>query len=447
MTKRDIVAAILCDRYKQDKPDSTDYIQILSFAGEQTQWTDEFLHDVREEKHGKKKFYITNIIPQSCKELPHYANTLKFKDKSKKQIPTFGDKTGLFKIEFNDGDIIYFAKWYSGGGKATLVESMFAATVETWGKWLKLFKEEKKRRGKPKLGVYRISRNDFGLMYEKIKKIPNNDILHDELVTVENSVEYFFGNVASFMKYNQPGRRSILLYGEQGTGKTSMLYHLAIKYGKTKCVVFSTDITALAMHIMSCEKYNMPTLAFFEDAEGVFSQNNASVKNFLSGIDAKQNKGGTCIVYTTNYPEKIEKTILERPERIDELIHVGPIEGQTLIDCAKFYFGTFLPEGVNLTSVLKKPMTGAEVKLMVENTFRYCASERLEINEESINAVLNKYKADIKKLRHFIDNVKRTLSDDINRKKTIGFGQEDEESDDGFIEEEEIVIPHPNGQH
>ena len=148
MAKRDIVAAILCDTYKKDKPDAG-FIQILSFAGEQSQWTDEFLHDMKKfESNKKKKFFITDIIPLTCKELPHYANSLKFKDGAKKQVPVFGDKTGLFKIVFNDGSCIVFAKWFTGGGKSTMIESMFAAEEPVWDKWLTIFRDEKKRRGK-----------------------------------------------------------------------------------------------------------------------------------------------------------------------------------------------------------------------------------------------------------------------------------------------------------
>jgi hypothetical protein len=442
MTKRDMVACILTENYKKEKPESG-FVQILSFAGEQCQWTDEFLHDMQEHESSKnKKFHITNIEYITHKELPHYANSLKFKDRSKKQVPVFADKTGLFRIDFNDGDCMFFAKWYSGGGKSTILESMFATENPIWSKWLHLFQEEKKKRQKPKAGVFRITRNDYGIVYEPIKKIPNNTIYHEELPKIKASVDYYFANVASFMKYNQPGRRSLLLYGEQGTSKTSTLYQLAIQHGKEKCVVFSTDISALALHIMSCEKYSMPTLAFFEDAEGVFSQNNSSVKNFLSGIDAKQNKGGTCIVYTTNYPERMEETIIERPERIDELYYIGPIAGRMLVDCATYFFGEFLPKDVNLANVLTKPMTGAEVKLMVENTLRYCASSRIDISEEAVKAVLNKYVADLKKLKKFTDNAKQTYaSKSKNDRGRVGFGRED---DSPF---EEVLIPSNGDGH
>ena len=431
MNKRDAVANILTKFYKQDLPESG-FVQLVSFVNESCSWTDEMLNDMRVKKFGKKKkFYITDIVPQTCKDLPHYATSLTYSNKGQRQIAKFADKSGVYKIVFSDGAIMHFAKWFSGGGRAAILESMFAAEKDTWDKYLRLFEEVRKKKSKPKPGAWRISQIDGIIMYEPIKKIPNNKIFHTELDKIRNSVNYYFSNVPSFMKYNQPGRRSLLLYGEQGTSKTSTLYQLALEHQKTKCVVFSTDINALAIHVRACERYKVPTLVFFEDAEGVFSQNNSSVKNFLSGIDAKQNKAGTCIVYTTNYPERIEATIIERPERIDELHYIGPIDGTMLVDCARFYFGKHLPKTVNLQRVLTKAMTGAEVKLMVENTLRFCASERLKLNEDAINKVLHNYLAEMRKLKKFTDAAKKTYAKNADMKKNMGFGAE---LDETFIE-------------
>lgn len=419
MTKRDLVAKLLRREYITCIPNAQ-FVQIVAFANDACPWSDDFLVNLRW-KSKKKKFSIKDIIPQTCDDLPHYCSNFSIKTRGKKSTPVFAEKTGLYKIEFTDGSIMFFAKWFSGAGKATLLESMFAADKPTWNRWLKLFQEEKKKGAKPKIGVYRVSQYQGIISYEEVKKIPNNKIFHAELDKIRDSVNYYFNNVTSFMKYNQPGRRSLLLYGEQGTSKTSTLYQLALEHGHNKSVAFSTDISAIAMHIRACEKYSIPTLAFFEDAEGAFKDNNADVKNFLSGIDARQNKAGTCIVYTTNYPERIEETIIERPERIDELHYIGPIDGELLYDCVKFYFAEHYPKTMDLSKVLKYPMTGAEVKLMVENTLRYCASEQKDLDADAIDMVLNRYKKDLKKLREFADNQHRTLARRSQQKDRPGF--------------------------
>lgn len=425
IAKRDMAANILIKTYKELKP-NCGYVQISSFAGESTVWTDKFFVELM--RFSKREFHIKNIISLACKDIPQYATTPILESALNKKGIFFHDKTGLFKIEFSTGDILIFAKWLSGGGKSTVVESMFATEMGTWKKWFLLFKEERTRQVKPKIGIYKIEMDSGGVLhYNVIKKIPNNKIFHSELTIIEDSIQYYFNNVASFMKYNQPGRRSLLLYGEQGTSKTSTLYCIALAHKKDKCIVFAEDISCLARHIKMCEKYSVPTLCFLEDAEGIFSQNNSSIKNFLSGIDAKQNKAGTCIVYTTNYPERMEETIIERPERIDELYYIGPIEGKMLIDCVKFYFGENLPPMVNLEKIFTKAMTGAEVKLLIENTLKYCAAKQMDIDENAIVSVLNKYSSDIKKLKQFSENAKKTYAKNANKKEPVGFGNWTEE--------------------
>ena len=117
----------------------------------------------------------------------------------------------------------------------------------------------------------------------------------------------------------------------------------------------------------------------------------------------------------------MEETIIERPERIDELYYIGPIFGEMLVECATFYFGKNLPNNIDLYNVLTKPMTGAEVKLLVENTLKYCASNQIDISEKAITSVLNKYSLDLKKLREFSENAKKTYAKNALIKEPVGF--------------------------
>jgi hypothetical protein len=47
-------------------------------------------------------------------------------------------------------------------------------------------------------------------------------------------------------------------------------------------------------------------------------------------------------------------------------------------------------------------MAGAEVKLFVDNTLRYCAANQKDIDEDSMRTVLGNYRKDIKDLQKFI---------------------------------------------
>ena len=394
-TKLEVISSILQKKYREDKPDC-EYPNCV--VDEDSKWNYDLLYSEYKglTKYKNKKFSIRSIDPVKSEIVGLSSGALLTKGRLH-----FRERTGLFKMTFNDSSFMYVAKWYSGAGKFRTVESIFCAENRVWTNFLKMFDRIQIKKIKPKIGLYLAIFDTKGIIYNKLTKIPNNTIFHNELPKIKDSVNYYFTHVSDFMKYNQSGRRTILLYGEPGTSKTSTLYQLALEHKNNKSVIFSTDINTVIGHVLACEKYSIPTIVCFEDCESIMQYNDSGVKSFLSGISAGRNKNGTCIMLTTNYPGAIEDSIKERPERIDELHYIGPIEGDLLIKCAEFYFGEFLPKDLNLKNILQKPMTGAEVKLMVDNTLKYCASFQKEINEESIRTVLSKYRSDIVKLQKF----------------------------------------------
>jgi ATPase family associated with various cellular activities (AAA) len=417
MNQYELYSKALHDLYKADKPDC-DFISCV--VDNESQWNFMFFTDEKRMQNKKATFYIKEIVPVNS-VISAFATKIQLKNGKL----AYGERTGVFKILFNDGNFMYIAKWFTGIGKNRTIDSMFATEGKTWAKFLAMSKKITQRNSKPKIGVYTIHSTSRGLVYEKVDKIPNNQIFHDKLPVIKEHVNYYFDNVAKFMKYNQCGRRTILLYGEPGTSKTSTLYQIANEHKATKSVVFTTDVGALALHVAACEKYSIPTIACFEDCETVFFANDGTVKNFLSGIGAKPNKGGTCMIFTTNYPDRIEESIRERPERIDELHYIGSIKGDMLVACAKYYFGEFAPSDYDLGQVLTKPMAGAEVKLFVENTLRYCANHEREIDADSMKDVLNHYRDDLKQLNEFSKGkAGKTLAKRYSEPVPMGFVHE-----------------------
>ncbi len=388
------IASIITEKYLADKPDAS-FVNCVYDKDEK--WNYNFFSIEVARKRGTG-IHISEIVNVVTPKLPSFSVGIKL---HKKKIE-YSEKTGLFKIILSDGSFMYIAKWFGGLGRNRIIESLCGAENSVWIKILSLRKQHNNRQIKPKIGTFKVEMSDFGLVYTKLKKIPNNIIYHNELDKIKNSVNYYFANIPSFMKYNQAGRRSILIYGEPGTSKTSTLYQLAREHNTNKSVCFFTDIGALMAHVKLCEKYSVPTLAFLEDCDATFRYNSPEIKGFLSGMYAGKNKSGTCMVFTTNYPERLEETIIERPERVDEMYYVGPISGDMLVSCAKYYFGEHAPADYILQAVLSKEMTGAEVKLFVENTLKYCAAHQVDVAKDVMEIVLNNYRDDVKQLKTFI---------------------------------------------
>ncbi|MDG1950535.1 MAG: AAA family ATPase, partial [bacterium] len=299
----------------------------------------------RAEKARGNKFKITDITTVDQTTITDYCFSLATKehDHNGKKLKTkelfLGDRMGTYRVDFSDGTFMYFSKWMVGEGKTKSLEGIYVTTKETWLNFFGILSEEKKRITRPKKGIYRIRVGAGGeLDYEKVKELKETPVVHPSTGTLKADMEFFYDNVDMFTKFNQPGTRKIMLIGPPGTGKSSISMRLASNLSKEKCVVFSTDLSAVAYHLDRCAKYKMSTFVILEDAESTLRDANSSILNFLDGIDQPINKKGAYIVMTTNHPDRIEPRILKRPGRVDKIIHFGALKGMDALLCADIYF-------------------------------------------------------------------------------------------------------------
>jgi SpoVK/Ycf46/Vps4 family AAA+-type ATPase len=128
----------------------------------------------------------------------------------------------------------------------------------------------------------------------------------------------------------------ILLYGKQGTGKTSMLKSYFQK-SKDCCDAVVFNLSSLEHFsetwgfIKNIRKIqNNPIVVFIDECEDLFEKykQEDSVKKALDGFDCIDN----CLVLmSTNYIDKIPETIKNRPSRIKYAIEVEGIQDEKLI--------------------------------------------------------------------------------------------------------------------
>ena len=353
-----------------------------------------------------KKFKLTDITrldSNEIPEVPEYSVALGLSEQvgTKKKELFVADKMGFYRLNFSDGTFLFMVKWMVGEGKDRCVDGLYVSTKETWVNIFKILQEEKKRQSRPKKGIYRIRSTGGELTYERVKKINETPVVHPSTESLNKDIEFFYDNVELFTKRNQPGTRKVLLVGPPGTGKTSISMRLSAKYKGDKCVVFATDLSAVAMHLAKCAKYNMSTLVILEDAESSLRDANSSVLNFLDGIDQPINKNGAYVIMTTNHPDEIESRTV-RPGRVAKRIPFGALKGMDALACADIYFDGILwddntskkdkekiqRELFDVVHNNDKGMTGAEIKTLSEATVAYAVSEVIEkITVETVKVV------------------------------------------------------------
>ncbi len=137
-----------------------------------------------------------------------------------------------------------------------------------------------------------------------------------------NGVIRFWEREAVFTKYGVPFKRGILLYGPPGSGKTCTLEMVSRDVIERGGIVVSypghSQILLHGYRALREIQPEIPLVVIMEDFENY--GNDTELLNVLDGVE-KIHK--VVFLATSNYPERLDPRILNRPSRFDVRIKVG----------------------------------------------------------------------------------------------------------------------------
>lgn len=182
-------------------------------------------------------------------------------------------------------------------------------------------------------GLYEIKWNS-ALQTHVLKKMP---IMMDELYSLPSAeikeilqdIECFWERRPTYKEYNFVHKRGILLYGDPGCGKSGII-QLCVKYiieKKNGIVINIKDeeevgyFTEFISTVKSIEP-ERAIIVILEDIDSLAGEDRYSTTKLLNILDGIKQVDNIVYIATTNYPEKLQERITNRPSRFDRRYQV-----------------------------------------------------------------------------------------------------------------------------
>lgn len=138
--------------------------------------------------------------------------------------------------------------------------------------------------------------------------------------------ETFWAAAPQFRKRGFLHKRGFLLWGPPGSGKTSLLNQLMNRVvNELDGVVIlgegSPTLIAGGLGLLRKMEPHRPAIVVMEDIDATVRRYGES--ELLSLLDGESQVDNVVFVATTNYPELLDKRLVDRPSRFDRIRYVG----------------------------------------------------------------------------------------------------------------------------
>lgn len=159
-------------------------------------------------------------------------------------------------------------------------------------------------------------------LYSSIKSATFENVIlpHSLKQQVQTDFEQFFQSRDVYERFGIPWKRGALFIGPPGNGKTHTVKALINQLGRPCLYVkgfkseYATEQENMGA-VFARARISTPCLMVLEDLDSMIDEENRSF--FLNELDGFEKNTGLVVLATTNYPDRLDPAILNRPSRFD----------------------------------------------------------------------------------------------------------------------------------
>lgn len=239
----------------------------------------------------------------------------------------------------------------------------------------------------------------------------------DEVKEVIQDIDTFWSSLAKFNKFKLLQKLGIMFYGPPGTGKTVLINYIITKHLEEGGVVLigDGDIAFWGDGITQFRDVEPDRRILFliEDID-CYIKDTEKEKILLNVLDGNHNTNNVLFLATTNYPEKLDSRLIDRPGRFHCIVELGVPSA----DKRKTFFTKEFAE-------YDHPITKEELKFLVDETegfsMAHCRNviNGILIFDREVRSAVNRAKAAKK-----INNKTVGFIEDAPKKSKAGFSTE-----------------------
>jgi len=204
----------------------------------------------------------------------------------------------------------------------------------------------------------------------------------EQRASLDRNIVKFIDNIELFESKNLPTSRGCLVTGPPGTGKTLTCSAIMNQVESTIIYITSEDIRERGQiaDLYEIARKVSPTIMVVEDIDTLGGIDRTKggdhpiLGEFLNCLAGVESNGGVITIATTNYPEYLDKALVDRPGRFDLRIDFGLPDEKLRKYILQKYLSSFNHQKIDLKPLIKdtEGMTGAHLKEMVMMAYMDC---------------------------------------------------------------------------